>query len=86
MQKSTEHFEPPLYVEIRKRLQRGSLAPAPRMARVSRLSPRKTCAACQRVIRLGQMLKESVTTGQASESVHTLCFRVWVDASRALES
>ena len=85
MQESTEHFESHLYADIRKRLQRGSLAPAPRMVRVSKATSAQTCVVCQRVIRLGEMLNESVTNGRGSESVHTLCLRVWVEASRALE-
>jgi len=85
MQESTAHFESPLYIEVRKRLQRGSLAPAPRTVQVSRAASEQTCVVCQRVIRLGQMLNESVNNGRGPESMHTLCLRVWVDASRALE-
>jgi len=72
--------EPSLYLEVRKRLERGALAPPSKLVRIGKATNVQTCIVCKRAIRPGQLQNEFRTDEGAKESVHTLCLRVWVIA------
>jgi len=75
--------EPLLYLEVRKRLEQGTLTPAPIQVWVKRAIRDHTCIVCQRMIRPGRVQNEFRADDGARASVHTLCLRAWVDVSRA---
>jgi hypothetical protein len=75
--------EPPLYLEVRRRLEQGTLPPAPIQVQVGRAIREHICVVCQRLIRPGQVQNEFRADDGARASVHTLCLRAWVDVSRA---
>jgi hypothetical protein len=74
--------EESLYFNVCERLERGKLPRAPKMVRVGKATHDRTCIVCQRVIRPGQMLNESITDDGPKEFTHTLCLRAWADVSR----
>ena len=78
--------EPSLYLEVRKRLERGALAPPSKLVRIGKATNVQTCIVCKRAIRPGQLQNEFRTDEGAKESVHTLCLRVWVDVSHAAKA
>jgi len=78
--------EPPLYPEVRKRLEQGTLTPPPKEVQVKKATRKQTCVVCQRLIRPGQVQNDFRADDGARASVHTLCLRAWVDVSRALKA
>ena len=75
-----------LYLEVSKRLERKSLAPAPKVVWVSRTHVERTCVVCGRAIRSGQLQKEFIADDGTTAASHTLCLQTWVDVTRALTS
>ena len=81
--KTAGGHELPPYLEVRKRLEGGTLTLAPVEVRVGKATREHICLVCERVIRRGQIENEFRAEGDARASVHTLCLRVWVDVSHA---
>ena len=77
-------YHSPLYLEVSKRLERKSLAPAPKVVRVSRAAVQRACVVCRRAVRKGQVQNEFTTDDGTKAASHTLCLQTWVDATRAL--
>ncbi len=78
--------EPPLYQEVRKRFEQGTLTSPPKQVQVGRAIRRHTCVVCERLNRPGQVQNAFRADEGARASVHTLCLRAWVDVSRAPKS
>jgi len=75
--------ESPLYLQVRQRLEQGTLTSAPIQVQVGRAIRKHICVVCQRLIRRGQVQNDFRPDDGARASVHTLCLRAWVDVSRA---
>src|SRR5262245_24005468 len=75
-----------LYHHVRTRLQERALPPAPKLVLAGRATVRRTCIVCRRTIRAGSFQHESVAADGQQEWSHTLCLRVWVDATVGLEA
>lgn len=75
-----------LYLEVLKRLERKTLAPAPKVVRVSRAAVQRACVVCRRAIRSGQVQNEFIADDGTKASSHAFCLQTWVDATRALTS
>jgi len=80
---TADDHEPPLYPEIRKRLEQGKLTRPPKKVQVKKATREQTCVVCQQVIRPGRVQNDFRADDGARASVHTLCLRAWVDVSRA---
>ena len=86
MSKDGQDYRALLYLEISRRLERKSLAPAPKVIWVSRTRIERTCVVCRRAVRSGQVQNEFIAEDGMKASSHTLCLQTWVDATRALTS
>ncbi len=78
--------EPRLYLEVRKRLEQGTLALPPKQVQVKKATREHACVVCQRAIRPGRVQNEFRADDRARASAHTLCLRVWVDVSHAAKA
>jgi hypothetical protein len=75
-----------LYDQVRARLHRQSLPSAPRLVFAGRATVQRACIVCRRRIRSGAMQHESVAEDGTKRWAHTLCLRIWVDATAGLRS
>src|SRR5215467_113799 len=73
-----------LYQHVRTRLQHHTLPLAPKLVHARRATVERVCIVCRRSIRPGSIQHESVTADGRTDWAHTLCLRVWVDATVAL--
>jgi len=75
-----------LYDQVRARLHRRSLPSAPKLVFAGRATVPRACIVCRRRIRPGAMQHESVAEDRTKTWTHTLCLRIWVDATVGLRS
>ncbi len=75
-----------LYYQVCARLHQRSLASAPKLVFAGRATVQRACIVCRRRIREGAMQHESVAEDGTRSWVHTLCLRIWVDATVGLRS
>jgi len=73
-----------LYQHVRTRLQHQTLPLAPKLVHARRATVERVCIICRRSIRPGSIQHESVAADGRTDWSHTLCLRVWVDASVGL--
>ena len=83
---TADDHEPPIYPEVRKRLEQGILSRPPEEVQVKKATREHTCVVCQQVIQPGRVQNDFRADDGARASVHTLCLRAWVDVSRALKA
>jgi len=79
-----DEVEGALYHHVRARLQRHTLPPAPKVVFAGRATVHRVCVICGRRIRPGSIQHESVAMDGRKDWSHTLCLRVWVDATVGL--
>jgi len=66
--------EPPLYPEVRKRLEQGTLTPPPKEVQVKKATREHTCVVCQQVIRPGRVQNDfRAYDGARSPSIRSAC-------------
>jgi len=75
-----------LYDQVRARLHQRSLPSAPKLVLAGRTTVPRACIVCSRRIRQGAMQHESVAEDGTRSWAHTLCLRIWVDATVGLRS
>jgi len=73
-----------LYQSVRARLQHRTLPLAPKLVHAARATVQRMCIVCRRSIRPGSIQHESVAADGRKDWSHTLCMRVWVDATVGL--
>jgi len=73
-----------LYQRVRARLQHHTLPLAPKLVHAERATVQRVCIVCRRSIRPGSIQHESVAADGRKDWSHTLCLRVWVDATVGL--
>ena len=73
-----------LYQHVRTRLQHHTLPLAPKLVHVKRATVEQVCIICRRSIRPGSVQHEFVAADGRKDWSHTLCLRVWVDATVGL--
>ena len=75
-----------LYDQVRARLHRQTLPSAPRIVFAGRATVPRACIVCRRRIRPGAMQHEFVAEDGTKRWTHTLCLRIWVEATAGLRS
>lgn len=75
-----------LYEQVRTRLHERSLPSAPKLVLAGRATVPRACIVCRRRIRQGAMQHESVAEDGTRSWAHTVCLRIWVDATVGLRS
>ena len=73
-----------LYQSVRARLQHRTLPLAPKVVHARRATVERACIVCRRSIRPGSIQHEFVAADGRKDWSHTLCLRVWVDATVGL--